>query len=72
MEKTSWKTARDIAEIKLEKSEKALEDLREKFVKLRQDLRQLISEYGIRSNPGWSEEDIIFALRCLLEEKTKR
>jgi len=56
-----------------QKSEAIVKDseeyLRKSFVEFRQDIRQLIAECGIRSNPGWSEADIIYALRELLKDK---
>lgn len=36
------------------------------FVKFRQNLRQLLYENGVRSNPGWTEDDIVRAFRGLL------
>jgi hypothetical protein len=37
------------------------------FVEFRQDLRNLLFEHGVASNPGWSEDDIIVAFRELLK-----
>lgn len=33
------------------------------YVLLRQECRQLLADRGIPSNPGWSDEDIVAALR---------
>ena len=38
------------------------------FVKFRQDLRQILYENGMLSNPGWTEENIIHAFRKLLSD----
>jgi hypothetical protein len=42
------------------------------FVKFRQDLRQILYENGMRSNPGWTEDDIIRAFRKLLSNVSLR
>jgi len=42
------------------------------FTKFRQELRQLLADNGVPSNPGWSENDIINALRGLLNKGSKR
>ena len=38
------------------------------FVKFRQDLRQILYENGVMSNPGWTEDDIVRAFRSLLSK----
>lgn len=50
-------------------SKGAPDPLVECFAKFRRDLRQLLYEYGVRSNPGWTEENIVQALRKILEAK---
>lgn len=42
------------------------------LVQFRRDLRQLLFEHGVFSNPGWSEEDIVDAFRQLLISKNKQ
>ena len=43
-----------------------LDQLSDSFVKFRQDLRQLLSDAGVSSNPAWSEDDIVEAFRELV------
>lgn len=38
----------------------------------RQEVRQILHENGVRSNPGWTEENIIFALRELIGRFTSK
>ena len=40
------------------------------FAKFRQDLRQVLYENGVPSNPGWTEDNIVQAFRQLLELKS--
>ena len=46
------------------------ETLMDAFAKFRQDLRQILYENGVPSNPGWTEDDIVRAFRQLLELKS--
>ena len=47
------------------------QELMRSFVKFRQDLRQILFENGVPTNPGWTEDDIVLAFRNLLESKQK-
>jgi hypothetical protein len=42
------------------------------LVTFRQDLRQLLYEHGVMSNPGWTETDIVDAFRKLLQKKKEQ
>ena len=42
------------------------------FAEFRGKLRQLLYNYGVLSNPGWDDDDIIDALDKLLKEKGER
>ena len=46
-----------------------LEEPLASFVRFRQDLRQLLADNGVPSNPGCTEDDIVRAFRQLLETK---
>ena len=46
---------------------KMYDDLAACVTKFRQDLRQLLHEHGVASNPGWTEDDIVLAFRKLLD-----
>lgn len=46
-------------------------ELMHSFAQFRQDLRQILYEHGVLSNPGWTEEDIVRAFRQLLQDKDK-
>ena len=39
------------------------------FGKFRHDLRQLLWEVGIGSNPGWTEDDIVNAFRKIIKKR---
>jgi hypothetical protein len=43
-------------------------ELEPRYLKLRQDLRQLLSDHGVPSNPGWTDDDIVRSFRELLTE----
>lgn len=45
------------------------QELMRSFVKFRQELRQLLADNGVASNPGWTEDDIVNAFRQLLRLK---
>jgi hypothetical protein len=47
-----------------------IQHLESSFAKFRQDLRQILYENGVPSNPGWTEDDIVRAIRQLLELKS--
>lgn len=40
----------------------------ENFSAFRKELRQLLNDCGVKSNPGWSEEDIVQAFKGLLKK----
>ena len=42
--------------------------LGESFAQFRRELRQLLMEHGVASNPGWSEHNIVEAFRDLLRK----
>jgi len=47
-----------------------IQQLESSFAKFRQDLRQILADNGVPSNPGWTEDDIVRAFRQLLELKS--
>ena len=46
------------------------DELAHSFATFRQDLRQILADNGVPSNPGWTEDDIVRAFRQLLELKS--
>lgn len=44
---------------------------RKALVLMRQNLRQLLADHGVKSNPGWSDNDIVGTIKDLLEKKSE-
>ena len=42
-------------------------DMMQAFSRFRQDLRQVLADNNVPSNPGWTEDDIVRAFKQLLE-----
>jgi len=59
-------TERDVANQEIQRLNKNLKEGADYWTKFRQQLRQLLADFGTPSNPGFSEDDIVHGLRSQL------